>query len=323
MGGVGYAGTARDWRAVCAAASAQNGSTADARVFFETWFAPFAITQGNRTSGLFTGYFEPEIRGSRTQHDSYRIPIYGLPADLVSVDLGLFRDTLKGERIAGKLQGNRLVPYATRAEIDAKGLANAPVLFYADDPVAVFFMQVQGSGRVVFDDGSRARAVYAGGNGQIYTAIGRTLVARGALARENLSLQSIRDWLKRNPDQARAVMETNRSYIFFALEPPGDPSLGSKGSEGVALTPQASLAIDPRIHPFGAPFFLAAPDLNRLAIAQDTGGAIRGAIRGDFYWGAGAETQAGAMKSNGQLFVLLPKSLAKAIAPYKDYKSAP
>ena len=325
MGGVGYAGSARDWHDACAAVPANDVSAADTRAFFETWFAPFAITQGGNASGLFTGYFEPEIRGSRTKHDLYLIPVFGLPADLVSVDLGLFRDALKGERIAGKLQGNKLVPYATRAEIDARGLANAPVLFYADDPVAVFFMQVQGSGRVVFDDSSRARAVYAGGNGQIYTAIGRTLVARGVLPRENLSLQSIRDWLKRNPDQARAVMETNRSYIFFALEPLGDPSLGSKGSEGVALTPQASLAIDPRVHPFGVPFFLAAPDLDRLAIAQDTGGAIRGAIRGDFYWGAGvdAEAKAGAMKSNGQLFVLLPKVLAKAIAPYKDYKSAP
>ncbi|HEY5237092.1 MAG TPA: murein transglycosylase A [Rhizomicrobium sp.] len=314
LGGL-YAGTAGDWRGACAAASG------DAREFFENNFTPFALSAGRDTTGLLTGYYEPEIHGSRTEHDSYRIPVYGLPSDLVSVDLGLFRDALKGERIAGKLQSNKLVPYATRAEIDAKGLANAPVLFYADDPVAVFFLQVQGSGCVVFDDGSRARAVYAGGNGRLYTAIGRVLAARGAIARENLSLQSIRDWLTRHPKDARAIMETNQSYIFFALEPLGDASLGSKGSEGVALIPQASLAIDPRIHAFGTPVFAAS----HLAIAQDTGGAIRGPLRGDFYWGFGgnAETNAGAMKSPTRFFVLLPKTLAKKISPFKDYALPP
>jgi membrane-bound lytic murein transglycosylase A len=324
MGGL-YGGTAADWRGACAAAPPDDISSKDARAFFENAFTPLALTAGGNAAGLFTGYFEPEIRGSRTQHDSYRIPVYGLPPDLVSVDLGLFREALKGERIAGKLQGNKLVPYATRAEIDAKGLANARVLFYADDPVAVFFLQVQGSGRVVFDDGSHARAVYAGGNGWPYAAIGRRLVARGALTNENLSMQAIRDWLKRNPKDARATMETNRSYVFFVLEPPGDPSLGSKGSEGVTLTPQASVAIDPRIHPFGMPVFLASPDLNRLAIAQDTGSAIRGPLRGDFYWGAGAnaEARAGAMKSNGRLFVLLPKPFAKRISSYKDVQLPP
>jgi membrane-bound lytic murein transglycosylase A len=306
-----YAGTVGDWRGACAAASR------DAREFFENNFTPFALTAGHDTTGLLTGYYEPEIHGSKTEHDSYRIPVYGMPSDLVSVDLGLFRDALKGERIAGKLQGNKLVPYATRAEIDANGLANAPVLFYGDDTVAIFFLQVQGSGRVVFDDGSRARAVYAGGNGRLYTAIGRVLAARGAIARENLSLQSIRDWLTRHPKDARAIMETNQSYIFFALEPLGDASLGSKGSEGVALTRQVSLAIDPRIHGFGTPIFAAS----HLAIAQDSGGAIRGALRGDFYWGFGsnAETNAGAMKSPTRFFVLLPKPLAKKIGPYKDY----
>jgi membrane-bound lytic murein transglycosylase A len=309
MGGL-YAGTAGDWRGTCAAVSG------DARAFFENQFTPFELSMGHDKTGLLTGYYEPEIRGSKTEHDSYRIPVYGLPSDLVSVDLGLFREALKGERIAGKLQGNKLVPYATRAEIDAKGLANTPVLFYADDPVAVFFLQVQGSGRVVFDDGTRARAVYAGGNGKPYTAIGRVLAARGAIARENLSLQSIRDWLKRHPKDARAIMETNQSYIFFALEPLGDASLGSKGSEGVSLTPQASVAIDPRIHGFGTPVFAAS----HLAIAQDSGGAIRGALRGDFYWGFGsnAEAEAGAMKSPTRFFVLLPITLAKKIAPYKD-----
>lgn len=317
MGGL-YAGTVGDWRGVCAAADVSSNG---ARSFFENQFTPFALSTGRNATGLLTGYFEPEIRGSRTQHDSYRIPVYGLPPDLVSVDLGMFRDALKGERIAGKVRGDKLVPYATRAEIDAKGLANAPVLFYADDPVAVFFLHVQGSGRVVFDDGSHARVVYAGRNGRPYAAIGHELVERGVLARENLSMQSIRDWLKRNPRDAQAVMETNQSYVFFALELRGDPSLGSKGSEGVALTPQASLAVDPRIHAFGTPVFAAS----HLAVAQDTGSAIRGALRGDFYWGAGAnaETNAGNMKSHGRFYVLLPKTIAKRMAPHKDYPLPP
>ena len=321
MGGIGYAGTAADWGAVCKAAS----SMTDAHYFFEAWFTPFSIEAGSDSSGLFTGYYEPEIHGSKTRHDNYTIAVYGRPSDLVSVDLGAFRDALKGERIAGKVQGNKLVPYAARAEIDRNGVPNAPVLFYADDPIDVFFLQVQGSGRVSFDDGSAARVVYAGGNGRPYTAIGRVLIARGEIAKENLTMQSLRDWLAHHPGDARNVMEQDQSYIFFALEPVGDASLGSAGTEGVALTPDASLAVDPRVHAFGAPFFVAAPDVNHLAIAQDSGGAIRGAIRGDFYRGIGAKAadKAGRMKSDGQFFVLLPKPLADRIGEQKDFKLPP
>ena len=315
MGGVGYAGTAGDWRQVCGAASG------NARNFFEQNFTPFAVQGGD---ALFTGYYEPEIRGSRRRQGAFQTPVYGLPTDLVRADLGQFNSRFQGEHISGKLEGHALVPYADRAEIDAKGVVNAPVLFYTDDLVAFFFLQIQGSGRVVFDDGIMGRIAYAGENGQAYTAIGRTLIADGSLTREDVSLQSIRAWLKANPDRARAVMQTNRSYIFFAEAPLGDTALGPKGSLGVNLTPLASVAVDARVHALGAPFYVAAEGadpLHGLAVAQDIGGAIRGPVRADIFFGFGpeAERRAGALKGTGALYVLLPKALAAKIGDAHVY----
>jgi membrane-bound lytic murein transglycosylase A len=321
MGGAGYAGTVADWRGVCAAAP--NTGAAD---FFAANFTPYEVT-GEVTGdlpgseGLFTGYYEPEIRASRTRQGPYQTPVYGLPADLVRVELGQFLPRLKGEHVSGRVSGHALVPYATRAAIAAKGLATAPVLLWTDDPIAFFFLQIQGSGRVVLDDGASVRIGYAGENGQPYSAIGRELIARGELTRENVSLQSIRAWLLAHPADARAVMETNKSYIFFQETPLGDTALGSKGALGVALTPLASLAIDPRVNALGAPFFVAAdgPDpVHGLMVAQDIGGAIRGAVRGDIFFGFGpdAERRAGAMKAPGRLFVLLPNALAARIGAH-------
>jgi membrane-bound lytic murein transglycosylase A len=323
MGGVGYAGTVGDWVDACN----QLSSASDARGFFEKNFTPFAITTDGK--GLFTGYYEPELRASRNRHGAYQTAVYGVPPDLVRADLGLFRAEWKGEHVAGRLERGRLVPYAARAQIDAHGLSNAPVLFYADDPIAVFFLHIQGSGRVVFDDGSKARVVYAGKNGRPYTAIGRTLIARGALTKENVSMPAIRAWLRAHPKDAKAVMETNQSYTFFALTPAGDTALGSKGAEGVPLTAAASLAVDNRIHPLGAPLYVSTmlPDkpsrpFRKLLIAQDTGGAIRGAVRGDIYWGAGARAErlAGAMKSQGKLSVLLPNNVAAKLGDGRTFK---
>lgn len=335
MGGAGYAGTIGDWQSACSAAPSGNIGAVSARNFFEAWFEPVAVSAGSDSLGLFTGYYEPELRASRTKTGTYRTPIYGLPDNLVNVDLGLFKSTLQGERIAGRLDGHRLVPYATRAEIDASGLSRAPVLLYAEDPIAVFFLQIQGSGRARLPDGSFLRLAFAGQNGRAYTPIGRTLIAEGALDRQSVSLQSIRAWLLAHPEQARAVMESDDSFVFFQEAPLGDPALGSPGSEGVALTPGASLAVDTHLHALGVPFFVAAtspdpdatkPDrqLNRLFVAQDTGGAIKGPVRGDVFWGFGpsAEASAGHMKSPGRLFVLLPKHLAASLAPYKDYPGA-
>lgn len=323
MGGAGYAGTVGDWVKACNGLSAAK----TARAFFEANFKPFALSFSGEKYGLFTGYYEPELRASKTRHGIYNTPVYGVPDDLITADLGAFRPSLKGETIAGRIENKRLVPYATRAEIDARPLTNAPVLFYAADPIEVFFLHIQGSGRIVFDDGSRARAVYAGKNGRLYTAIGRTLVERGALTKENVSMQTIRAWLKAHTKEAASIMHTNESYTFFSLLPLGDPTLGSKGSEGVPLTAEASLAVDNRIHPLGVPFFLAAEvdgeAFRKILIAQDTGGAIRGPLRGDVYWGAGARAEklAGEMKSKGALFVLLPNDAAKRLGSGKTFKT--
>jgi membrane-bound lytic murein transglycosylase A len=301
----GYAGTAADWRGACAQPD------------FGKNFTPFAVSAGSDSSGLFTGYYEAQIRGSRVKRGAFQTPVYGLPSDLVRVDLGTFIPKLKGEHVSGKVSGHALVPYADRAAINAKGVPTAPVLFYTDDAVAFFFLQIQGSGRVAFDNGDAARIAYAGENGQPYTAIGRTLIAEGALSRENVSLQTIRAWLIANPGRAREIMETNKSFIFFR-------EAEGAGAQGTALTPLGSLAVDLRIHALGVPFYVAAdgPDpVHAVLVAQDTGGAIRGAVRGDIFFGFGAEAErrAGAMKAPGRLFVLLPNELAAKIGAGKDF----
>ena len=297
-----YAGTAADWQAVCAK------DASDARAFFEKNFTPYALSG----EGLFTGYYEPEIRGSRIQTGAYRTPVYGLPSDLIRVDLSQFSPGFKGEHISGRLSGQKLVPYASRADINAKGLPAAKILFWCDDPVALFFLQIQGSGRVRFEDGSSARIAYAGENGRPYTAIGRVLLTKGELEKEKISLATIRDWLKAHPGLARTVMEANQSFIFFEEKALGDTALGSNGVEGVPLTPLGSMAIDLRKNALGAPYYIAADPLKALLIAQDTGGAIRGQVRGDIYFGFGgeAEQRAGNMKAQGRMYVLLPNAVA-------------
>jgi membrane-bound lytic murein transglycosylase A len=305
MGGAGYAGTMADWRSVCAARQGTD--------FFAANFTPYEVTGSD---GLFTGYYEGEIAASRTRHGIYQTPVYGLPPDLVRADLGTFIPKLKGEHISGKVAGHALVPYADRAEINAKGV-KAPILFYAADAIAFFFVQIQGSGRVTFDDGSKGRIAYAGENGQPYTAIGRTLIAQGELTRENVSLQSIRAWLLAHPDKARAVMETNKSFIFFR-------EAEGAGAQGTSLTPLGSMAVDLRLHPLGVPFFVAAEGdepVHTVLVAQDTGGAIRGPVRGDIFFGYGAEAErrAGLMKAPGRLFVLLPNALAQRLGAGKDF----
>jgi len=309
----GYASHAADWQRVCGSAL-KSGEVP--RQFFERNFTPFEV----RGEPLFTGYYEPLLHGSRTRHGAYRTPVYGRPHDLISVDLGEFRPEWKGERLAGRVSNDHLVPYATRAEIDALPPV-APVLFYCDDPVAVFFLHIQGSGRVVFDDGAIIRVTYAAQNGRPYTAIGRTLVRSGRLTRDELSMQAIRAWLKAHPSAARQVMETDQSYVFFKEAPVGDASLGSPGAEGVPLTPRVSIAVDQKYHTLGTPFFIATttPDgtpLQTLSIAQDTGGAIRGPARADIFFGFGsnAERLAGGMKSSGRFFILLPNVLAAKVA---------
>jgi membrane-bound lytic murein transglycosylase A len=215
-----YASHVEDWRSPC------SDTGGDARAFFETRFTPYAV-EGD---ALFTGYYEPLIRASRTRHDEYQTPVYGLAAQPLTAD---------------------------RAAIDA-GNIDAPILMWTDDAIAFFFMQIQGSGRVQMDDGAITRLAYAGQNGQPYTAIGRTLIDQNELTRETVSLQTIRAWLLLHSDRAQAVMETNQSYVFFREVPLDDPTLGAQGTPGVNITPMASIAVDRHYHPLGAPFYIAA-----------------------------------------------------------------
>ncbi|MEQ1753556.1 MAG: murein transglycosylase A [Micropepsaceae bacterium] len=326
FGGDAVYGTVGDWKPACQTAmqiSANDKVTA--QHFFETWFVPAQVRNQSEPSGLFTGYYEPELDGSRKASRRFRVPLYARPADLVQVDLGAFRPALKGERIAGRVSDGKLVPYATRAQIvdGTLGPKGQPIV-YVDDAVAAFFLQIQGSGRIKLDNGETIRAAFDGQNGFPYTAIGRTLVSRGEIPRENLSMQSIRTWLQTNPTKADALMNENASYVFFKEQPIADASLGASGAQGVPLTAEASLAVDMKFHALGAPLWIEAKSpaedaneedaqLRKLVIAQDTGGAIRGPVRGDIYWGVGskAENIAGRMAHKGTMFVLLPKVLAQ------------
>jgi membrane-bound lytic murein transglycosylase A len=329
MGGL-YAGRVEDWRAACATASmAEPGE--NSRAFFESAFVPYLVSQGT-AEGLFTGYYEPQLHGSRTRHGAFQTPLYGVPADLVTIDLGLFRPGLKGQSLTGQVANGRVTPYPARARIARDGLAQAKALFYVDDPVDGFFLQIQGSGRIALDDGSVVRAAYAGQNGQPYTAIGAVLIARGALKREDVSLQSIRAWIAAHPGDAQGLLDEDASYVFFVERPLGDTQLGASGAQRVALTPEASLAVDPHIHAMGAPAWIeaSAPDpdaakpdrpFNRLLVMQDVGGAIKGAVRGDVYWGYGAQAEAvaGRMKNRGRMIVLLPKALARTLGTEAEF----
>ena len=302
------------WRAVCDAATALGTPThAAARTFFETHFQPWRATQEEGAGeGLVTGYYEPLLQGDRVRTARARHPLYATPDDLVAVDLTSVYPDLKGMRLRGRLTGNRLVPYATRAEIESPGFAGEAIA-WANDPVELFFLHIQGSGRIELPDGTHMRVGYAEHNGHPYVSIGKLLVERGELRLEQASMQGIKRWGERNPDKLPALLAANPSYVFFR-ELPGDLA-GPLGAQGVPLTAGRSIAVDPRFIPLGAPVFLATTHpnspqvLNRLVMAQDTGSAIRGGVRADFFWGFGhaAGEQAGRMKQRGRMWVLLPK----------------
>ena len=317
IGSDGISSLAQDWRAPCLALrEAPRGQRAAARAFFERWFSPHLVANNEKRDGLFTGYYEPELRGARQRTTKYDVPLYLRPPELITADLGEFGERFKGARIAGHVVGGRLRPYLSRAQIVAGAIANRNLeLIWVDDAIDAFFLQIQGSGRVILDDETVVRVGYDGANGHPYTAIGRELVRRGALARENITMQSIRAWLGANAMESAAVMNVNASYVFFR-EVKGD---GPIGSQGAVLTPGRSLAVDRRYIPLGAPVWLDTTDplagkrpLRRLLIAQDTGGAILGPVRGDVFWGHGAVAveHAGRMQSRGSYYVLLPRSIA-------------
>jgi membrane-bound lytic murein transglycosylase A len=311
----GALATREPWRETCAAATRiTSPATEVARRFFEQYFKPWQVTSGDGADdGLVTGYYEPLLRGARKPGSRYRYPLYGVPDDLVTVDLAEVHPELKGLRLRGRLDGRRVVPYYDRAQIENGA---APVrgkeLLWVDDAVELFFLHVQGSGRIALENGDSVRVGYADQNGYPYRSIGRLLVERGELTLDQASMQGIKAWAREHPNELPALLNTNASYVFFR-ELPGNAS-GPPGSLGVPLTARRSVAVDSRYVPLGAPVYLSttwpntARPLNRLMLAQDTGSAIRGAVRADFFWGYGeaAAREAGRMKQRLRMWVLLP-----------------
>lgn len=320
LGAIG--GVAGDWTEPCAAAASVPANRPDlARGFFEHHFKPYIATADGRAEGLFTGYFEMQLHGSWLKTKTNTVPIYERPQELVDANLGEFSPDLKGKRLSGKVIGGRFVPFDTRAEIEAGALSGRGLeLMWVSSPIDAFFLHVQGSGRVVMDDGSIVRIGYAAKNGHVYNSIGRELIKMGEMTRERVSMQSIQAWLKDHPEKGMQLMASNPSFIFFrvvdgALKSLG-PQQGPIGAQGLPLTPGRSIAVDRRHIPLGIPIWLDTTDplepgepLRRLVIAQDTGSAIRGPVRGDLFWGFGADAalKAGLMKQPGHYFLLLPK----------------
>ena len=318
------------WRGACARAiELRSPNDDEARRFLEDHFVPWRLANPDGAlEGLVTGYYEPLIRGSRFKVPPYVHPLYAPPEDLLTIDLGATNPELRGMRLRGRMEGRRVVPYYSRAEI-ARG--EAPVagkeIVWVDDPIEAFFLQIQGSGRVRLESGETLRVGYADQNGHPFLSIGRYLVERGELKLGEASMQTIKSWAAANPKRLEELLNQNPSFVFFRELPLADPVNGPVGAFGVPLTAGRSIAVDPRYVPLGAPVFLAtthpasATPLNRLVLAQDTGGAIRNPVRADFFWGFGAEAgaQAGRMRQQGRMWVLLPKELkfgaAGAAAP--------
>ncbi|WIM05173.1 MAG: murein transglycosylase A [Candidatus Nitricoxidivorans perseverans] len=315
------------WKAACAAAREATAETAEsARAWFEAQFRPWALVNpdGGR-EGLITGYFEPVLKGSRTRQPTYSNPVFGPPADMVVVDLAELYPELKHMRLRGRIEGRRLIPYFSRAQwsdlAEQEPARLLDALLWIDDPLDLFFMQIQGSGQVQLDDGTRVRLGYADQNGHPYRSIGRWLVDRGEMKAHEASMQNIKAWARKNPQRVQELLNANPSLVFFR-ELPAEGA-GPPGALGVPLQPARSIAVDPRHLTLGAPVFLAttwpndSKPLNRLMLAQDTGGAIRGVVRADFYWGSGAEAgaPAGRMRQKGQMWALMPRAWAPAERP--------
>ncbi|MFA6120473.1 MAG: MltA domain-containing protein [Sideroxydans sp.] len=305
------------WLPICAAADKidKNDLLAQ-RTFYETWFTPYqALNPDGSDTGLITGYYEPLIKGSRTRSASFPYAIYAPPDDMLEVDMGELFPQFRGKVVRARLQGKRVVPYFNRAEVDA-GNATAlrgKELFYVGNAVELFFLQIQGSGRIELEDGTRAKIGYAEQNGHPYASIGRKLIDMGELKPEEASMQGIKEWAEKNPDRLPILLGHNPSYVFFRELP--DNLSGPLGALGVPLTNEYSIAVDRNSVPLGVPVFLASTQpnstepLNRLVFAQDTGGAIKGAVRADFFWGFGdiAGSKAGRMRQSGRMWVLFPK----------------
>jgi membrane-bound lytic murein transglycosylase A len=309
-----------DWQSICVRANGIAMKDNDAlRVFFEEFFTPYQVLNPDGTSqGLITGYYEPKLMGSRVKTARFSYPLYAAPDDLLTIDLSEIYPQLKDLRLRGRVEGRRVIPYFSRAQIDTgKGVGR--VLFWVENAVDLFFLQIQGSGRIELADGRQVMVGYADQNGHPYVSIGKKLIEMGELKAEQASMQGIKHWAQINPAKLTPLLENNPSYVFFRELPEGLSA--PLGALGVPLTNAYSIAIDPRTIPLGAPVFLSttypntSEPLNRLMLAQDTGGAIKGAVRADFFWGFGdqAGIQAGRMKQRGLMWVLFPKGAQPAV----------
>lgn len=304
------------WLSVCNEADKLDNPPSSVIVdYFKNNFSVYRTTNldGSNT-GMITGYYAPVIKGSRVKTYQYRFPLYTRPDDLITVELSKLFPELANKRVRGRVVGTKLVPYYNRAEIEVE---NSPLqgreFVWVDDQIELFFLQIQGSGLVKFDNGEKMHVGYADQNGQAYQSIGRLLIEKGELTLDKASMQGIKNWARNNPNKLRDLLNANPSYVFFRELPPDLP--GPIGALGAPILAERVVAIDPRFVPLGAPIFLSTTlpnssnPLNRLMMAQDTGGAIKGGVRADFFWGAGAEAgkSAGSMKQQGKIWVLLPK----------------
>lgn len=308
-------GNEDDWRDLCQAAEeVGNPSDKQAREFYERWFTAHAVyAAGGVRDGLITGYYEPLLVGSLEPTERFRYPIFERPGDLLTVDLSELYPELAGKRVRGRLEGNKVVPYHNRASLDTNPkLLTGHEIAWVDDPVALFFLHIQGSGRLQLPDGQVVGVGYADQNGHPYRSIGRELIDMGEIAQEDVNLFSIREWLEQHPQRAKELLDRNPSYVFFVLK--AEPLGGPLGSLNVPLVAERTIAVDRSVISLGLPVWLETTlpgsdqPYRRLVLAQDTGGAIKGHVRADLFWGQGerAEHMAGLMKQPGRLYVLKP-----------------
>ncbi|MDO9217017.1 MAG: murein transglycosylase A [Lacisediminimonas sp.] len=307
-----------EWKESCSVASSVDGADSKGvRLFFESFFTPHKVNNPDGSDrGLITGYYEPLLNGARKRGGPYQIPLFRVPDDMLVVDLSSVYPELKGMRLRGRVAGNKVIPYPTRAQMAQSNSLAGKELLWVDNAIDAFFLEVQGSGRVqLADTRETVRVAYADQNGHPYKSIGRYLVDKGEMTLDQASAGSIKAWFQANPARRQELLNANPSVVFFREEKLPSVEQGPNGSLGVPLTPNRSMAIDPRVLTLGAPVFLSttqpnsAIPLQRLMLAQDTGGAIRGAVRGDFFWGFGSEAGelAGRMKQPGYMWLLLPK----------------
>lgn len=301
----------KDYHKICQRfSSAHIKSSEQFRRFIEQNFIPYLVLDNGNADGKFTSYYEAEIRASKSKHDQYQYPVYGKPESLIEVNLQEFDATLPNRRLVGRVEKQKFIPYYTRAEIENADFA-APVLMWGNDPIDIYIMQIQGSAIASLDDGTKLRIGYADNNGYPFKGIGSILLSKKLLEPGKGNMMNIKEWLRDNPDLAKPNMQENKRFVFHrTIE--GD---GPIGALGVPLKAGRSMAVDRSVVPLGSLLWLdtTTPDkqpLQRLVAAQDIGGAIKGAVRGDYFWGSGGDeilAKAGSMNSSGQYYILIPR----------------